>query len=213
MSELLTQQGHPVHDRSGARLRTPLPQRSTNPAGPAPAAPVDFSMLPHTVAADDVATDMYDLAARVRNLMDLQQGRVLQLPLGGRFFDIVVTASCPEAYAVMDLLDQVQHTGDGQPDACGPVIEDPTRQWLIWLVPPGTSETWMPHRYGLCLGRPHQLALPPMLQTEPPGPYWLRPCRGDRLVPPLPLGSFLDQFRPGPAPHEELLASTLCTIT
>ncbi|MER5603085.1 hypothetical protein [Streptomyces sp. NPDC002265] len=203
MSELLTHSGP----------HTPLPQRPANPAERAPAAPMDFSTLPHTIATDDIATDMSDLAARVRNLMDLQQGRVLQLPLGGRFFDIVVTASCPEAYAVMDLLDQVQHTGHGQPDACGPVIEDPHRQWLIWLVPPGTSESWAPHRYGLCLGRPHQLALPPMAQTEAPGPYWLRPCRGDRLVPPVPLRSFLDQFRPGPAPHEELLAETLCTIT
>ncbi|MCX5182627.1 hypothetical protein [Streptomyces sp. NBC_00268] len=145
--------------------------------------------------------------------MSLQQGRVLQLPLGGHFFDIVVTASCPEAYAVVSLMDEVQHAGGGRPDACGPVIEDPERQWLIWLVPPGARESWAPHRYGMCLGSPHQLALPPMTQAEPPGPYWLRPCRGDRLVPPAPLRDFLDRFQPGPIPHEELLGNVLSTIS
>ncbi|MER5599905.1 hypothetical protein [Streptomyces sp. NPDC002265] len=194
-------------------MRTPLPQRAAIPGGPAPVTGVDFIPGDWAITADDVAPDMGDLAARVRSLMDLQQGRVLRLPLGGRFFDIVVTASCPEAYAVVRLLDQVQHTSDGQIDACGPVIENPARQWLIWLVPPGTSETWAPHRYAMCLGRPHQLALPPMTQTEAPGPYWLRQCRGDRLVPPTPLRDFLDRFQPGPAPHEEILANILCTIT
>ncbi|MGW4518791.1 hypothetical protein ACWEO4_44500 [Streptomyces sp. NPDC004393] len=89
-----------------------------------------------------VASDMGDLAARVRSLMALQQQRVLQLPLGGNFFDIVVTAGGAQAYAAMKVMDGIQHTGNEQPDACGPVIEDPHRSWLIWLVPPGTSEQW-----------------------------------------------------------------------
>ncbi|GAA5022819.1 hypothetical protein GCM10023335_55020 [Streptomyces siamensis] len=59
-----------------------------------------------------------------------------------RFFDAVVTASCPEAYAVVDLMDAVQHMSGERPDACGPVIEDPERNWLIWRttsVPAGRN--------------------------------------------------------------------------
>ncbi|MBG7704816.1 hypothetical protein HCJ76_43845 [Streptomyces sp. MC1] len=156
---------------------------------------------------------MADLAARVRQLMSLQQQDVLQLPLGGHFFDIVVTASGPQAYAAVKVMDGIQQTRPDQLDACGPVIEDPQRSWLIWLVPPGTSEQWAAHRSALCLGRPYHIALPSMTTTEPPGPYWLRPCRGDRLVPPAALRQLLDQFRPGPAPHEMLLGSMLATIS
>jgi hypothetical protein len=156
---------------------------------------------------------MGDLATRVRQLMGLHQTRVLQLPLGGHFFDIVVTASGPQAYAAMTVLDEIQHTGDERVDACGPVIEDPQRSWLIWLVPPGTSDQWVPHRYATCLGRPHSIALPMMTATEPPGPYWLRPCRGDRLVPATALRGLLDQFQPSPPPHEAVLSSMLSTIS
>ncbi|MGW3633474.1 hypothetical protein ACWD7F_25520 [Streptomyces sp. NPDC005122] len=158
---------------------------------------------------------MHDLATRVRSLMDLKRGAPQQLPLGGRFFDIVVTASGPQAHAVVRLLDEVQRISGSRPDtpACGPVIEDPERGWLIWLVPPGTRDDWQPLRYGMCLSAPYVLALPPLDQTEPPGPYWLRPCRGDRLVPRWPLRDYLDQFRPGPTPHEEILANVLCTIS
>ncbi|MFF3312781.1 hypothetical protein [Streptomyces sp. NPDC002952] len=156
---------------------------------------------------------MGDLASRVRALMALQNQQVLQLPLGGRFFDVVLTASGPQAYAVMAVMDAVQQSGDDAADACGPVIEDPQRSWLLWLVPPGTSERWAPHRYATCLGRPHHIALPAMTATKPPGPYWRRPCRGDRLVPPAVLRQLLDQFQPGPAPHEALLGSMLSTIS
>ncbi|MFJ5779748.1 hypothetical protein [Streptomyces sp. NPDC093094] len=177
-----------------------------------PPAPVGFTATSATIQPQQVACDMGDLAARVRSLMALQQQHVLQLPLGGSFFDIVVTASGPQAHAAVTVMDGIQHTGDEPADACGPVIEDPHRSWLIWLVPPGTSEQWAPHRHALCLGRPHHVALPPMSATEPPGPYWLRPCRGDRLVPPTALRQLLDQFQPGPAPHEALLGSVLSTI-
>ncbi|WP_435224268.1 hypothetical protein [Streptomyces sp. Tue6028] len=193
--------------------RTPLPQRVPTTGLMGPAADVEFTVRGQQIAKADVAPDMHDLAARIRNLMALQQGRILQLPLGGRFFDIVITAAGPEAYAVVDLMDEVQHTRGERPDACGPVIDDPERNWLIWLVPPGTSDNWEPHRYGTCLGRPYELALPPITQTEPPGPYWYRPCRSDRLVPPGPLRDFLNRFRPGPIPHEELLGAILSTIS
>ncbi|MFF2205212.1 hypothetical protein [Streptomyces sp. NPDC058145] len=52
-----------------------------------------------------------------------------------------------------------------------------------------------------------------MTTTEPPGPYWLRPFRGDRLVPPTALGEQLDLFQPGPTPHEAVLSSMLSTIS
>ncbi|WP_405863456.1 hypothetical protein [Streptomyces sp. NBC_00005] len=177
------------------------------------AAPARFTTSSDTGDPSQVASDMGDLAARVRSLMALQQNRALQLPLGGHFFDIVVTANGREAYAAVTVLDDIQHTGSERADACGPVIEDPQRSWFIWLVPPGTSEKWMPHRYAMCLGRPHTLALPALTATEPPGPFWRRPCRGDRLVPPAALRELLDQFRPGPVPHETLLGSVLSTIS
>ncbi|MFJ5780391.1 hypothetical protein [Streptomyces sp. NPDC093094] len=194
-------------------LTEQLPRRTATPGRTLPdPAPAGFTPTTGTLDPRHIAPDMADLAARVRSLMALQQQDVLQLPLGGHLFDIVVTASGPQAHAAVAVMDGIQHTSDEQPDACGPVIEDPHRSWLIWLVPPGTSDHWTPHRHALCLGRPHHLALPPVSATEPPGPYWLRPCRGDRLVPPTALRQLLDQFQPGPAPHETLLASVLGTI-
>ncbi|MFC8715269.1 MULTISPECIES: hypothetical protein [unclassified Streptomyces] len=154
-----------------------------------------------------------DLTGRIRDLMALHWQHGLQLPLGGAYCDIVVTASGPEAYAVVTLMDQIQHTGNERADACGPVIEDPERSWLVWLVPPGTAETWAPHRYAMCLGRPYTVSLPALTVTEPPSPFWLRPCRGDRLVPPGPLWDLLARFRPGPTPHEALLGSVLAAFS
>ncbi|MEU4090172.1 hypothetical protein, partial [Streptomyces aureus] len=54
---------------------------------------VGFTALDLGVDPEDVSHDMHTLAARVRNLMDLQQGRPFRLPLGGQFFDTVVTAA------------------------------------------------------------------------------------------------------------------------
>ncbi|MFF0033970.1 hypothetical protein ACFYS7_38710 [Streptomyces avermitilis] len=176
-------------------------------------APVGFTAGTQTIVPGSVAADMGDLASRVRSLMALQQQRVLQLPLGGNLFDIVVTASGPQAYAAITVMDEIQSPGDETPYACGPVIEDPQRSWLIWLVPPGTSKRWGPHRYASCLGQPYHVALPALTQTEPPGPYWPRRCRGDRLVPPMALRELLDQFQLGPAPHETLLGAALSTIS
>lgn len=195
-------------------IGTRLPRRLVETDRRRPeAAPAGFTPTSETIDPATVAADMSDLAARVRSLMALQEQQVLQLPLGGGFFDIVVTASGPEGYAAVKLMDEIQRTDGDRPDACGPVIEDPERSWLIWLVPPGTSAEWAPHRYATCLGRPYHVALPPMAVTEPPGPYWLRPCRGDRLVPPKALRDLLDQFQPEPAPHETLLGEVLGTIS
>jgi hypothetical protein len=195
-------------------IGTQLPHRPVETDRRRPeVAPVGFTPTNETIDPATIAPDMGDLAARVRSLMALQEQQVLQLPLGGSLFDIVVTASGPEGYAVVKLMDEIQRADGDPPDACGPVIEDPERSWLIWLVPPGTSAQWAPHRYATCLGRPYHAALPPTTVTEPPGPYWLRPCRGDRLVPPKALRNLLDQFRPTPAPHETLLGTVLSTIS
>ncbi|MEU7305363.1 hypothetical protein [Streptomyces sp. NPDC007206] len=191
-----------------------LPQRTkTVPERPIPQAGPPIFQSAIEVDPACVAPDMADLATRVRQLMNVRRDQVLQLPLGGNFFDIVVTASGPEAYAAVAVMDGIQRVGDERPDACGPVIEDPQRSWLIWLVPPGTSAQWAPHRHAMCLGRPHHLALPAVTSTEPPGPYWLRPFRGDRLVPPAALRQLLEQFQPGPTLHEAVLGSLLSTIS
>ncbi|WP_329303972.1 hypothetical protein OG410_41905 [Streptomyces sp. NBC_00659] len=192
--------------------RSPLPQRAAKPLRGVPGS-IDFKPT-LDAAPEDVAQDMGDLAARVRNLMDLQHGKPIRLPLGGRFFDAVVTASGPEAHAVVDLMDEVQRLRGARSDApaCGPVIEDPERDWLIWLVPPDTHAVWESD-YGICRGAPHELVLPPMQRTGPPGSYWLRPCRGDRLVPRWPLADLLDRFQPGPIPRDDLLDSFLGTIS
>ncbi|MER6678147.1 hypothetical protein [Streptomyces sp. NPDC000983] len=190
-----------------------LPQRMPSRRGSRPAPRVDFT--PQDIAAGPVPQGMGDLATRVRSLLDLQRGAPPTLPLGGALFDIVVTASGAKAYAAVSVMDEIQRSPGARPDAraCGPVIEDPEHGRLIWLVPPGTRERWKPHRYATCLSSPYLLALPPLDRTEPPGPYWLRPCRSDRLVPPTPLADFLARFRPGPVPHEELLGTSLSTIS
>ncbi|WP_241845417.1 hypothetical protein [Streptomyces silvensis] len=149
---------------------------------------------------------MQDLAARVRSLMDLINGRPMCLPLGGQFFDIVTTANGDAARAVVRLLDEQQV------DGCGPVIDDPAHGRFHWLVPPGSSTRWAPHRYAICLGRPHEITLPPLDQLEPPGSYWLRPLTASRLVPTAPLRDFLDRFQPTPPPHEALLAAELKAV-
>ncbi|MEU8951623.1 hypothetical protein [Streptomyces sp. NPDC048489] len=192
---------------------TPLPQRERKfGSGPGHVA---FGSTSLVIEPEDVAQDMHHLAARVRNLMDLQRGTALKLPLGGSFFDIVVTAAGPAAASAVRLMDEIQRIPGARPTApaCGPVIADPEHDWLIWLVPPGTHAVWEPNRWGTCLGAPYELVLPAMAHTEPPGPYWLRPCRGDRLVPRLPLWDALDQFRPGPIPAEELLGHLLSTTS
>ncbi|MEY2249019.1 hypothetical protein AB8A21_39880 [Streptomyces sp. BF23-18] len=189
---------------------TPLPQRAARLRGMPER--VDFAARDLDVTPEEVAPDMGTLAARVRNLMDLQQGRPSRLPLGGQFFDAVVTAAGPEAYAVVDLMDEVQRPRGARSDApaCGPVIADPGRDWFVWLVPPGTHAVW-DSAHGVCRGAPYELALPAMRQTAPPGPYWLRPCRGDRLVPHWPLADLLHRFQPGPVPEEALLQGFFST--
>jgi hypothetical protein len=65
----------------------------------------------------------------------------------------------------------------------------------------------------VCLGAPHILTLPALAHDVPPGPYWLRPCASDRLVPPFPLRDLLDRFRPLPTPHESIAAALGFAIT
>ncbi|MFD0416861.1 hypothetical protein [Streptomyces sp. NPDC127108] len=181
-----------------------LPQRVVDPAHAVPpAGAVAFTPRTECISREEVASDMSDLATRVRNLMDLQGNRSTCLPLGGALFDVVTTASGDAARTIVRLMDEVQI------DGCGPVIEDPVRSWLYWLVPPGSSARWAPHQYGACLGQPYRIVLPPIPQVDPPGAFWLRPFQSDRLVPPAPLRDFLDAFQPSPVPHEVLLAAEL----
>ncbi|SEE84812.1 hypothetical protein SAMN05216483_6774 [Streptomyces sp. 2131.1] len=143
------------------------------------------------------AADMADLAARLRALLSVQAQRQTRLQLGGGLFDVVITGANGAAEALERM--------DVQQGGCGPVIQDPAG-WLYWLVPPGTSHRWAWHSYAVCLGAPHTLTVPPLNRSAPPGPFWLRPPRSDRLVPADPLRQALIQARPEPAPHRDLAA-------
>ncbi|MFC9007844.1 hypothetical protein [Streptomyces microflavus] len=161
--------------------------------------------LPQMSPPQAPACDMKDLAARVRALFCVREhqssrdkvlgvdGMSTAVPLGGRLFDVVVTGEGRPGRAAVARMDEIQHS------SCGPVIEDRSAGWLYWLVPPGTASTWGYHAFGLCIGSPHTLTLPALTHSEPPGPYWLRPCISDRLVPPQQLRPLLYQAGPLPA--------------
>lgn len=144
-----------------------------------------------------VAEDMAGLAARVRALLDLDTGRGTRVPLGGDLFDVVITGGGVEGHAVAVVMDEVQR-------GCGPVIDDPGGGWLYWLVPPGSAEAWELHDHAVCVGAPHTITLPDLSSRATPGPYWLRPCASDRLVPTKPLRRAVARCRPLPAPHSAL---------
>ncbi|WP_159058908.1 hypothetical protein [Streptomyces caeruleatus] len=128
------------------------------------------------------------LVDRVRDLQGPRSGGWALVPLGGPLFDAVITAGGETGRRVIARMDEIERAGLGaQGPACGPVVEDPDRGWLIWLVPPGTSERWRPHGEVACLGRPHVLFLPPLTRTRPPGVFWRRRLHGDRLVSPASL--------------------------
>ncbi|MFE7624462.1 hypothetical protein [Streptomyces sp. NPDC057509] len=143
------------------------------------------------------AVDMADLAARLRALLSVEAQQETCLRLGGGLFEVVITGA--------DRAGEALERMDVQQGGCGPVIQDPTG-WLYWLVPPGTRQRWAWHPHAVCLGEPHTLTLPPLDRNAPPGPYWLRPPRGDRLVPADPLRQALMLVGPEPAPHRELAA-------
>ncbi|MFI1532070.1 hypothetical protein [Streptomyces griseus] len=151
--------------------------------------------LPHMPPPQAPAADMADLAARVRALVSVREHKGSRIPLGGRLFDVVVTGGGRPGRAAVDQMDEIQL------GTCGPVIEDRPAGWLYWLVPPGTASTWDYHAFGFCIGAPHTLTLPALGQCEPPGPYWLRPCVSDRLVPPQQLRALLYQIGSLPASH------------
>lgn len=156
--------------------------------------------LPHMPPARQPAVDMQDLAARVRALFSIREEQDSRMPLGGAMFDVVVTGGGYLGRAAVAHMDEVQL------GTCGPVIEDPDGGWLYWLVPPGTASSWEHHSYGVCIGSPHTLTMPVLSRNAPPGPYWLRPCASDRLIPPVPLRALLNRLCLQPAPHEGLRA-------
>ncbi|MEU8540872.1 hypothetical protein AB0C52_12945 [Streptomyces sp. NPDC048717] len=141
------------------------------------------------------AADMRDLADVVRTLLGVQAGEPTRASLGGALFDAVVTSSSPRAHDAVALMDSIQ-------GGCGPVID--YGDFFYWLVPPGSAARWAPHEHALCLGAPHTITLPPPGRTAPPGPYWLRQHRRDRLVPADPLWGIIAQLQPEPSPHTAL---------
>ncbi|MFD8913638.1 hypothetical protein [Streptomyces sp. NPDC059575] len=165
---------------------------------------VEFKDTPLVPRPEDVASDMGTLADRVRALADLTAGREIRVPLGGQFFDVVVTSSRRTNYLMINEMDEIQRSeaDEGIPDPCGPVFQSPDHRALFWLVPPGTSRRWQLRRslFAECYGAPYQLTLPPLDRTGPPGTYWRRPCRADRLVPAGPLQNLIAEFLPDPTP-------------
>ncbi|MFD4830158.1 hypothetical protein ACFWPV_09925 [Streptomyces uncialis] len=140
-----------------------------------------------------------NIARLIRAVISLDNRVDAAVPLGVGF-DVVVTGGGDGAGAVLADLDQVQL------GRSGPLIIDPDNGWHYWLVPPGTAGRWQ-HDYGVCVGRPRLLTVPPAHRDRPDGtgrPYWARPCGGDRLVPPSALRRSLRQFQPLPAPHRAL---------
>ncbi|MGW4201826.1 hypothetical protein [Streptomyces sp. NPDC004726] len=152
--------------------------------------------------AGPVAADMGELADRVRALMGTQARRSTVVPLGGGLFDAVISAAGDAGHAVAATIDATH------PQGCGPVIADPDRPWLYWLVPPGTTGRWAHHPYALCVGAPAAITLPPLDRRAPDprrgGAYWLRPCQSHYLVGPVVLRRALDRHRPSPAPHQAM---------
>ncbi|MFE2137117.1 hypothetical protein ACFW9X_28730, partial [Streptomyces sp. NPDC059466] len=64
---------------------------------------MDFTSRTQDIAPEDVAPDMHDLAAQVRNLMHLQRGAPLKLPLGGALLCKLVAPAPPPRGAVYQI--------------------------------------------------------------------------------------------------------------
>ncbi|MFF0680584.1 hypothetical protein ACFYVW_18640 [Streptomyces tendae] len=162
-----------------------------------PASSLGPELVDANVSHGSLAEDMAGFAARVRALLELDTGRSTRVPLGGDLFDVVITGGGAEGHAVAVMMDEIQQ-------GCGPVIDDPGSRWLYWLVPPGSAEAWQPHDQAVCVGDPHTITLPALSRLTSPGPYWLRPCASDRIVPTKPLRRAVDRCRPVAAPHSAL---------
>ncbi|MEV8544440.1 hypothetical protein [Streptomyces sp. NPDC051572] len=154
-------------------------------------------LIDSAAPARQVAPNIAGLSELIPTLLDRRQDT--RVRLGGNLFDVVVSGGGAEGRIVATVLDEAQ-------GRCGPVIHDPDRGWLYWLVPPGSSRLWAPHTHGVCIGAPHTITVPPLDQVQPPGPHWLRPCAGNRLVPTPALRELLSHLRPEPSPHTALVA-------
>ncbi|MFE2559748.1 hypothetical protein ACFXGT_27720 [Streptomyces sp. NPDC059352] len=136
------------------------------------------------------------LKQRVLALLAVSEGRETLVPLGGDLFDVVITAAGPAGHRAVAAMTALKH--------CGPVLAETAGPWLWWLVPPRTTSTWRHHPYGISVGAPAAIRLPPPHRTAPPaegGTYWLRSLRDGALNDPGPLRDVLGQEQPVPAPH------------
>ncbi|UGY91243.1 hypothetical protein [Streptomyces gobiensis] len=132
------------------------------------------------------------LAVLIRKWLE---GEDQSVPVG-RWWDIVVSRSGVPGNLVL------QHMDTMQPGGCGPFIADPEGDTLFWLVPPGTIKSWM-NEHGLCFAGGTKATLPPVDKRRPPGPYWLRPLDGSRLVDPDLLHRALIAMTPTAPPSRE----------
>ncbi|WP_406738561.1 hypothetical protein OG365_24395 [Streptomyces sp. NBC_00853] len=132
--------------------------------------PAEVLAVPPCAPASDAA----DLTAAVRRLLHQEASGEVELRLGARTFELVVTARgrrSDHALALMDMW---------QPEGCGPVVDDPGRPFRYWLVPPGTASRWE-NGFGRCVAH-GRVVMPPLDRDRPPGPFWVRPWDRHRLV-------------------------------
>lgn len=87
-----------------------------------------------TASLRRVASDMAELAQRVRAFLATTSGGTAVVPLGDGLFDVVVTAAGTDGLCTVAVMDEQQ-----QPYSCGPVLAAPNSPWLRWLVPPCTA--------------------------------------------------------------------------
>lgn len=124
------------------------------------------------------ASDTEDLAAAVRRLLHQEASGEVELRLGPLTFELVVTPRGRRSDLALKLMDTWQNR-------CGPVVDDPSRPFRYWLVPPGTAARW-DGDFGRCVDR-GRVVMPPLSRSAPPGPFWVRPWDRNRLVGPSQL--------------------------
>lgn len=125
------------------------------------------------VPPSEPASDATELAAAVRRLLHQEASGEVELRLGPRTFEVVVTPRGRRSDQALALMDTWQK-------GCGPVVDDPGRPFRYWLVPPGTAARW-DAGFGRCVAR-GRVVMPPLDRASPPGPFWVRPWNRHRLV-------------------------------
>lgn len=143
------------------------------------------------------------LADIIWTLLDQAREPGEELPIG-EWWDVVATTHWPIGAEALNRM------GRAQPGGCGPVIADPERNLLYWLVPPRTIRTWT-NESGLCFSSPCLMTIPPLSKLRAPGAYWARPLQEGRLVDAVRLDALLTALRPQ-LPHIETVQGAITCL-